>query len=124
MRNARRVWIVLPLLLAACVGPRDDGGVEGKKRYLAAKADCEARYSRTMVQLSDCRAEAANIFIRPWYRYSDLMTWAQTKRRELAHKLDRRQISRAEFDRQIVRAERDVEREENRRNQSAGLRPS
>ncbi len=112
----RRVWIVLPLLLAACGGPREEGSVEGKKRYLAEKAGCEARYPNAMVQMSDCRAAAANAFIRPWYRYGDLMSWAQTKRRELALKLDRRQISRAEFDRQVARAEREVEREENRRN--------
>ena len=120
MRNARRVWIVVPLLLANCAVVQEDGGRDGKRRYLEAKAACEARFPVAMVPQSDCRAQAANAYIRPWYRYGDLMTWVQTRRRALAVKLDRHRISKAEFDRQIARAERDVEQEETRRGRAAG----
>ena len=72
-----------------------------------------------MVAQSDCRAEAANAYIRPYYRYGDLMTWIQTKRRALAIEVDRHRMTRADFDRRMAQAERYVDREEERRKRAA-----
>jgi hypothetical protein len=111
-----RALIALPLLVAGCMAPTENGGVEARRDYLAAKARCEARYRHSLVALSDCRTVAANRYIRPWYRYGDLMTWIQVRRRMLAEKVDRHEMSRATYNREIAKAERQVSREENRRN--------
>ena len=113
-----RALPVLTLACAACsVSPEADLG-DAQQRYLSAKARCVTSYPKTLVLQSDCRTQAANTYIRPYYRYGDLMTWAQEQRRVLAVKVDRHEMSRAAYDREIARSEREVAREEERRNAS------
>jgi choline dehydrogenase-like flavoprotein len=98
---------------------REQNSVEAKEHYLAAKASCVAEYPNSLVSQSDCRAQAANTYIRPFYKYGDLMTRAQEQRRELAIKADRREITRKTYDRQIAQLETAIAREEDRRNNSS-----
>ncbi len=124
MRKNLRGWLLAPLLLASCAGPVEDPSVVAKQRYLAAKSACEFRFPAAIVQQSDCRTDAANAYIRPFYRYGDLMTRLQVLRREWAVKVDHGKLSRAAFARLVAREERAVDREETQRNIDAGLEPA
>jgi hypothetical protein len=114
----RFAWIspVLPLLLWGCVEPPSINPAEAKHLYLAAKNECVARYPDSLTAQSDCRARAADYYIRPTYRYGDLMTRAQEQRRELAVKADRHEITRREYERAVARSEAAISHEEDRRN--------
>ncbi|MGD0430939.1 MAG: hypothetical protein ABSA58_07590 [Acetobacteraceae bacterium] len=111
-----RTLPVMTLALAACSASPEADIADAQQHYLAAKARCIATYPRSLVLQSDCRTQAANTYVRPYYRYGDLMTWAQEQRRALAVKADRHEMSRAAYDREIARSEREVAREEERRN--------
>ena len=124
MRKTLRGWLLAPLLLASCAGPVEHPSVVAKQRYLAAKSACESRFPAAMVRQSDCRTDAANAYIRPFYRYGDLMTRLQTRRRGFAVRVDGGKMSRAAFHRLVAREERAVEREETQRNIEAGLEPA
>ena len=86
-----------------------------RRHYLAAKSACVTRYPDSLAEQSDCRSRAADLHIRPVYRYGDLMTRAQQRRRELAIQADRHETSRATYNREVARSEAAVAREENRR---------
>jgi hypothetical protein len=108
---------VLPVLaLLGCAGSPESGIAQAQHRYLAAKATCDEAYSKSMVQQADCRTRAANAYVRPYYRYGDLMTYAQRSRRTLAVQVDQRKMSSAAYNRKIAQSERDVAKEEDRRN--------
>jgi hypothetical protein len=108
---------VLPVLaLLGCAGSPESGIAQAQHRYLAAKATCDETYSKSMVQQADCRTRAANAYVRPYYRYGDLMTYAQRSRRTLAVQVDQRKMSSAAYNRKIAQSERDVAKEEDRRN--------
>ena len=89
---------------------------DAQQRYLAARAKCVAAYPKSLVLQSDCRTQAANTYVRPYYRYGDLMTRAREQRRALAVKADRHEISSAAYNRAIARSEREVAQEEEQRN--------
>lgn len=117
MKNILRM---LPILaLAGCGAAPGTGIAEAQHRYLAAKAACDRDYPRSLSLQADCRTHAANTFVRPYYRYGDLMTFAQERRKALAVQLDQHEITRANYDRRIAEAEREVAREEERRNRAA-----
>jgi hypothetical protein len=97
---------------------------EAQRHYLTAKARCVAEYPRSLVAQSDCRTRAANAYIRPYYRYGDLMNQAQEERRALAMRVDVHQLSRRTFDRDVAQYERTIAREEDRRNKEAGVASS
>ena len=109
----------LPVLTFAVVGcsPSPEADIaHAQQRYLAAKGSCVATYPKSFVLQADCRTQAANSYIRPYYRYGDLMTRAQDQRRALAVKVDRHEMSRSAYERAIARSEREVAREEEQRN--------
>jgi hypothetical protein len=111
-----RTLPVLTLALVACsVSPASDIA-DAQQRYRTARDRCIASYPDSLVLQSDCRAQAANIYIRPYYRYGDLMTWSQQTRSYFAGKVDRHEMSHAAYDRKIARTEREVAREEDARN--------
>jgi hypothetical protein len=111
-----RALPVLTLALAACsASPRTDIA-EAQHRYLAAKTTCVSEYPRSLALQSECRTRAANTYIRPYYRYGDLMTYVQDRRQELAAQTDRHEISRGEYQQEVAQAEAEVAREEDRRN--------
>ncbi len=121
MRTWSLVFLAAPLLLAGCVVPPPlESSAIARQKYLAAKSDCEIVWPNSLVGQSDCRTAAADRYIRPYYRYGDLMTHLQMERRALAMRVDLKQISRAEFNRRMASAERDNAREEDRRNQESG----
>jgi hypothetical protein len=105
--------------LAGCAGNPLLDSAEGKRLYLVAKNACIARYPREMAAQSDCRARAADSYIRPYYRYGDLMTRAQTQRRALAERADRREISTRDYERLVARSDAAISREEDQRNAKA-----
>jgi hypothetical protein len=108
---------LLVLAVAGCsVSSPEVSFEQAKHLYLAAKAQCDEFYPKTMVQQANCRTRAANAYIRPYYRYGDLMTYAQDKRQGLAAQVDQHKISRATYNRKIAQAEREVSKEEDRRN--------
>jgi hypothetical protein len=115
----KSIFRALPVLGFAVVGcsvsPEADIA-DAQQRYLAAKAKCVATYPKSLELQSDCRTQAANTYVRPYYRYGDLMTSAQDQRRALAVKVDRRELSRSAYDREIARSEKAVAKEEDRRN--------
>lgn len=118
MRFTVRASLLLPLLVWGCAAPMPspvDKAV-AKRDYLAASRACIARYPRGLTEQSDCRADAANRYIRPIYKYGDLMTRAQEQRRALAVAADRHEISRARYNREVARSEAAISREEDRRN--------
>jgi hypothetical protein len=119
-------WItpVVSLAFAGCAVPSDESIGQAQRDYLAAKAACVTTYPRSLTAQADCRTHAANEFIRPYYRYGDLMTESQEARRSLAVAADRREITRKEYDRQVARAEQRVAREEQQRNDQAHLESS
>jgi hypothetical protein len=108
---------VLVIALDGCGAPDVDSAT-AKQHYLAAKDRCVADYPNSLVLQSDCRTRAANIYIRPFYKYGDLMTRAQEQRRALAVKADRHEITRKTYDRQIARSEAMIAREEERRDKT------
>jgi hypothetical protein len=109
------ILFALPLLLWGCGEPSVDRAT-AKSRYLAAKNECIARYPDSLTEQSDCRTRAADRYIRPTYRYGDLMTRAQEQRRDLAERADRHEISRQAYNREVARSEAAISREEDRRN--------
>jgi hypothetical protein len=116
LKSIVRALPFLGLAVVGCsVSPEADIA-DAQQRYLAAKAKCVTAYPKLLVLQSDCRTQAANTYIRPYYRYGDLMTRAQEQRRALAVKVDRHEMSRAAYDREIARSEREVAKEEDRRN--------
>src|ERR1700722_19314322 len=116
-------WItpVVSLAFAGCAVPSDESIGQAQRDYLAAKAACVTAYPRSLTAQADCRTHAANEFIRPYYRYGDLMTESQEARRSLAVAADRHEITRKEYDRQVARAEQRGAREEQQRNDQAYL---
>jgi len=116
----KRILRTLPILaLVGCTGSGDTGIADAQHRYLAAKAACDTDYPDSLAMQADCRTRAANQFIRPYYRYGDLMTYVQERRKALAIKVDQHHLSRRAYDRKIASAEREVSKEEDRRNQLA-----
>ena len=83
---------------------------------MIVKQDCIASTPKSLTAQSDCMAAAADKYIRPYYRYGDLMTEAQAQRRALAVRADAHQISRREYDRQVAKSDAAISREEDRRN--------
>ena len=121
MRNVMRTSFVVALTLSGCGVSREEKIADAKDQYLTAKAACVAAYPGSLTLQSDCRTRAANEYIRPWYRYGDLMTRMQETRRALAVEADAHEITRAEFDLQVARAEKAVAREDAHRNEAARM---
>jgi hypothetical protein len=115
----------LPVLaLAGCSASPEAGIAAAQHRYLTAKAGCDENYPRSMMQQADCRTHAANAYVRPYYRYGDLMTFAQRQRRALAVQVDQHKMSLATYNRKIAQSEREVAKEEDRRNTQAHVTSS
>ncbi len=113
------------LALAGCNAPPPSpravpGGAaqlsDAQRLYVAAKAACDREHRVSLADQADCRTHAANTYIRPYYRYGDLMSYAQDRRKSLAVEVDEHRISRGSYQRQMADAERYVSREEDRRN--------
>lgn len=114
---SKRLICALPVVaLAGCGSSPQVGIAEAQHRYLAAKATCDESYPRSLVQQADCRTRAANAYVRPYYRYGDLMTFAQRQRRALAVQVDQHTMSMATYNRKIAQSEREIAKEEDRRN--------
>jgi hypothetical protein len=117
LRIAIRALLMLPVLVWGCAAPPPPmDAATAKRQYLAAKNACVARYPDSLTAQSDCRTRAADYYIRPTYKYGDLMTRAQEQRRELAVEADRHEITRRAYDRGVARSEAAISREEDRRN--------
>jgi hypothetical protein len=116
LRIAVRALVVLPMLLWGCAEPTSADKAAAKRHYLTAKNECVARYPQSLTAQSDCRSRAADIYIRPVYKYGDLMSRAQEQRHSLAVRADRGEISRGQYDRGVAESEAAVAREEDRRN--------
>jgi len=111
---------MLPVLaLVGCTGSSETGLAEAQHRYLKAKAACDRDHPDSLATRADCRTHAANAFIRPYYRYGDLMTYVQDRRKALAVQVDQHQLSRRSYDLRVAEAERKVSKEEDRRNRLA-----
>lgn len=119
MKSIVRALPVVTLALLGCSASPETGIAEAQHRYLTARAACDTEYPHSLEQRADCRTHAANAYVRPYYRYGDLMTFAQEERRALAVRVDRHEMTQADYDRQIARSEREVAREEDRRNRLA-----
>jgi hypothetical protein len=121
LRIAVRALLLMPVFVWGCAPPPPPmDAATAKRRYLAAKDACVARYPGSLTAQSDCRARAADYYIRPTYQYGDLMTRAQEQRRELAIEADRHEITRREYERGVARSEAAISREEDRRNANGG----
>jgi hypothetical protein len=121
----KRLTCALPVLtLVGCGSSPQVGIAEAQHRYLAAKATCDENFPKSMVQQADCRTRAANAYVRPYYRYGDLMTSAQRQRRELAVQVDQHKMSMATYSRKIAQSEREIAKEEDRRNAQAHVTSS
>jgi hypothetical protein len=115
----------LPVLAVfGCAAPPEVSLAQAKQIYLAAKAFCDENYPKSMVQHADCRTRAADAYIRPYYRYGDLMTLAQQQRRALAVQVDQHKMSLTTYNRKIAQSEREVGKEEDRRNAQAHVTSS
>jgi hypothetical protein len=112
----RFIWALPVLALAGCGSSPQVGIAGAQHRYLAAKATCDENFSKSMVQQADCRTRAANAYVRPYYRYGDLMTFAQRQRRALAVQVDQHKMNMATYNRKIAQSEREIAKEEDRRN--------
>jgi hypothetical protein len=109
---------LLVLALAGCSVSPEAGIADAKYRYLRAKDACDANFPHSMVQQADCHTRAANAYIRPYFRYGDLMTLAQQQRMALAIKVDQHAMSLATYNRRLAQSEREVAKEEDRRNRN------
>jgi hypothetical protein len=108
----------MTLALTGCGAPSGVDASKAQERYLAAKTRCVSEYPDRLVPQSDCRTQAANIYIRPFYKYGDLMTRAQEQRRVVAIRADNHEITRKAYDRQIAQLDAAIAREEDRRNKT------
>jgi hypothetical protein len=115
----RFAFLALLPVLAGCGTPNPADKEAGRQRYLTARDECATRFRNSLVAQSDCRARAANLYIRPFYKYSDLMNRAQSQRRALAEEADDHHITRSSYERQVARSEAAISREEDRRNRLA-----
>jgi hypothetical protein len=120
--TVRALWL-LPVLIWGCTPPPMDSAA-AKRQYLAAKNACVTRYPDSLTAQSDCRARAADYYIRPTYKYGDLMTRAQEQRRDLAVEADRHEITRRAYDCGVARSEAAISREEDWRNANGGRETS
>jgi hypothetical protein len=116
LRILIRTPVLALILLWGCAEPTPRDAAMAKRMYLTAKNECVARYPSSLTLQSDCRSQAANAYIRPTYKYGDLMTRAQEQRRALAMRADRHEITRGEYNREVARSEAAISREEDRRN--------
>jgi hypothetical protein len=115
----------LPVLaMVGCSVSPEAGIAQAQHRYLVEKAACDENYPSSMVQQADCRTRAANAYVRPYFRYGDLMTYAQQQRRALAVQVDGHRLSMATYNRKIAQSEREVAKEEDRRNTLAHVTSS
>jgi hypothetical protein len=112
------------LALSGCGEPPRADLAAAQHRYLAAKSHCDREFADSLALRADCRTQAANAYIRPYYRYGDLMDYAQNQRRVLAVRADQHEITRATYNRLVAESEREVSREEDRRNRLAHTRSS
>jgi hypothetical protein len=119
LKGIMRAIPFLTIALAGCGTPPRADLAEARHRYIVAKAECDRENSGSLSLRADCRTHAANAYIRPYYRYGDLMDFAQNQRKVLAVRADQHEISRADYEREIAQSEREVSREEDRRNRVA-----
>src|ERR1700679_149386 len=82
LRIAIHMLPVVTLAVAGCAATPPGDVADAQQHYLAAKATCVSAYPRSLTQQAECRVHAANIYIRPYYRYGDLMTYVQARRQE------------------------------------------
>jgi choline dehydrogenase-like flavoprotein len=116
VRSKVYLLFALAAALGGCTAMREQDSAEAKEHYLAAKARCVEEYPNSLASQSDCRTQAANTYIRPFYRYGDLMTRAQEQRRELAVEADRHEITRRAYDQRVAQSDAAIARDEDRRN--------
>lgn len=126
--SLKHLVLVLPVLAligcSASTSSPEVGIAQAQHRYLAAKVVCDENYTKSMVQQADCRTRAANAHVRPYFRYGDLMTLAQQQRRALALQVDQHRISMATYNRKLAQSEREIAKEEDRRNALAHVTSS
>jgi hypothetical protein len=112
-------WVVLGaglLALGGCGVARRAAAVDSAQQ---AKAACEAQTFKTAVARVQCLNSAVALAAPAAGDSSDLLNVALASRLVLAEKLDRGQITKAEFDLEMARTMSNLISEEQRRNNAS-----
>jgi len=95
--TATVLFLTAPLTLGGCGLVQQAEMMKAKERLVAMRAECRARYPDSHAQMADCLTAAENDTVRPLaYNDGDLLTVMQAKRRILAVKEDRGEITKDE----------------------------
>jgi hypothetical protein len=91
------LFLTVPLALGGCGLVQQAEMGKAKERLVAMRADCRARYPDSHAKVADCFTAAENETVRPLaYNDADLLTVMQAKRKVMAVKEDRGEITKDE----------------------------
>jgi hypothetical protein len=92
--TALPLFLVIPLALNGCGVVRQAELAKAKEHLSAQQADCRAQHPNSQAERADCITAAENETLRPFEgNDADLLTLTQAKRRVLAAKVDRGEMT-------------------------------
>lgn len=110
---------VAALALGGCLHQKEIAAAE------QAKAACGTQNFKTMTELARCQNDALRLTRPAWNADASLVELAMAQKLVLAEKVDRGQISRAEYDLEIAKMKYGFEREaDQQRRQAAQSSPA
>jgi hypothetical protein len=94
---------------------------ESMQKLQPAIEQCRSQYPSSRAQQSDCVTVAEDTYMRPYYRYGDLLSLMQTQRKVLAVAIDDGQMSVDQGNLQLAKAKAELTQQQFERDNAAGL---
>lgn len=104
--------LVFPLALAGCGLVQQAEYAKAQERLMAAKAECRAQHPNSLADQSDCQTAAEDAIERPFIQNGDLLSLMQAKRKLLALRVDRGEITRSEANVELAQVLAEIRDEE------------
>ena len=82
---------------------------------------CKVQYPRSLAQQSDCVTAAEDTYMRPFYRYGDLLTLTQAQRKVIAAAIDNGQITVDDANLQLAKVRSALSQQEADRDNASGM---
>lgn len=86
---------------------------------MAARAECKAQHPNTLADQADCQTAAEDAIERPFIQNGDLLSLMQAKRKLLALRVDRGEITKSEANVQLAQVLAEIRDEELARTNAA-----